>query len=147
MSNFSKPFAYVCCIKYIVSYTMKIDKKGFTVLIVEDSLLIVKRLWLLLSDIKGVGRIAHAKDANEALLLTSELNPNVIILDIKIPGRNGVEILQDLRKKSSAKMIMLTNYSDRYYKELCMKLGAEYFLDKSSEFDKINQIVSSIKVA
>ncbi len=123
---------------------MKITKKGLKILIVEDSLLIVKRLWTLLSDMEGVSTIAHAKDANEAILLAMELNPDVIILDIKIPGKSGVEVLPELKTKSYAKVIMLTNYSDAYYKNLCMKLGAEYFLDKSNEFEKINEILMSI---
>ncbi|HQW23997.1 MAG TPA: response regulator, partial [Bacteroidia bacterium] len=70
--------------------------------------------------------------------------PDVIILDIKIPGKSGVEVLPELKTKSYAKVIMLTNYSDAYYKNLCMKLGAEYFLDKSNEFEKINEILMSI---
>ncbi len=123
---------------------MKITKKGLKILIVEDSLLIVKRLWSLLSDMDGVSTIAHAKDGNEAILLAMELNPDVIILDIKIPGKSGVEVLPELKTKSYAKVIMLTNYSDAYYKNLCMKLGAEYFLDKSNEFEKINEILMSI---
>lgn len=123
---------------------MKITKKGLKILIVEDSLLIVKRLWSLLSDMDGVATIVHAKDGNEAILLAIELNPDVIILDIKIPGKSGVEVLPELKTKSYAKVIMLTNYSDTYYKNLCMKLGAEYFLDKSNEFEKINEILMNI---
>lgn len=123
---------------------MNIDKKGLKILIVEDSLLIVKRLWSLLSDMEGVATLAHAKDGNEAILLAMQLNPDVIILDIKIPGKSGVEVLPELKSKSYAKVIMLTNYSDAYYKDLCLKLGAEYFLDKSNEFEKINDILLNI---
>lgn len=123
---------------------MNVDKKGLKILIVEDSLLIVKRLWSLLSDMEGVATLAHAKDGNEAILLAMQLNPDVIILDIKIPGKSGVEVLPELKSKSYAKVIMLTNYSDAYYKDLCLKLGAEYFLDKSNEFEKINDILLNI---
>ena len=124
---------------------MNAEKKGLKILIVEDSLLIVKRLWSLLSDMEGIATLAHAKDGNEAILLAKEINPDVIILDIKIPGKSGVEVLPELKQKSYAKVIMLTNYSDVYYKNLCLKLGAEYFLDKSNEFEKIYEILLSIE--
>ncbi|MFZ7115725.1 MAG: response regulator transcription factor [Bacteroidota bacterium] len=124
---------------------MNQDKRGLKILIVEDSMLIVKRLWSLLSDMEGVATLAHAKDGNEAILLAKEINPDVIILDIKIPGKSGVEVLPELKLKSYAKVIMLTNYSDVYYKNLCLKLGAEYFLDKSNEFEKIYEILLSIE--
>lgn len=124
---------------------MNPGKKGLKILIVEDSLLIVKRLWSLLSDMEGVATLAHAKDGNEAILLAKEINPDVIILDIKIPGKSVVEVLPELKLKSYAKVIMLTNYSDVYYKNLCLKLGAEYFLDKSNEFEKIYEILLSIE--
>ncbi|MBL0031784.1 MAG: response regulator [Bacteroidetes bacterium] len=78
---------------------MNPGKKGLKILIVEDSLLIVKRLWSLLSDMEGVATLAHAKDGNEAILLAKEINPDVIILDIKIPGKSGVEVLPELKLK------------------------------------------------
>ena len=62
------------------------NKQKLSVLIVEDSLLIVKRLRLLLNDFDCVDQIYQANNADEALLISTQLRPSVIFLDIKIPG-------------------------------------------------------------
>ena len=115
-------------------------------LIVEDSLLIVKRLRLLLNDFDCVDQIYQANNADEALLISTQLRPSVIFLDIKIPGRSGVEVLPDLLKQNNSTVIVLTNYSDDSYRKLCMDIGASYFLDKSNEFDKIKEILNTIYI-
>ena len=122
------------------------NKKKLSVLIVEDSLLIVKRLRLLLNDFDCVDQIYQANNADEALLISTQLRPRVIFLDIKIPGRSGVEVLPDLLKQNNSTVIVLTNYSDDSYRKLCMDIGASYFLDKSNEFDKIKEILNTIYI-
>ena len=122
------------------------NKKKLSVLIVEDSLLIVKRLRLLLNDFDCVDQIYQANNADEALLISTQLRPSVIFLDIKIPGRSGVEVLPDLLKQKNSTLIVLTNYSDDSYRKLCMDIGASYFLDKSNEFDKIKEILNTIYI-
>ena len=122
------------------------NKKKLSVLIVEDSLLIVNRLRLLLNDFDCVDQIYQANNADEALLISTQLRPSVIFLDIKIPGRSGVEVLPDLLKQNNSTVIVLTNYSDDSYRKLCMDIGASYFLDKSNEFDKIKEILNTIYI-
>ena len=122
------------------------NKKKLSVLIVEDSLLIVKRLRLLLNEFDCVDQIYQANNADEALLISTQLRPRVIFLDIKIPGRSGVEVLPDLLKQNNSTVIVLTNYSDDSYRKLCMDIGASYFLDKSNEFDKIKEILNTIYI-
>ena len=121
------------------------NKQKLSVLIVEDSLLIVKRLRLLLNDFDCVDQIYQANNADEALLISTQLRPSVIFLDIKIPGRSGVEVLLDLLKQNST-VIVLSNYSDDSYRKLCLDIGASYFLDKSNEFDKIKEILNTIYI-
>ena len=122
------------------------NKKKLSILIVEDSLLIVNRLRLLLNDFDCVDQIYQANNADEALLISTQLKPRVIFLDIKIPGRSGVEVLPDLLKQNNSTVIVLSNYSDDSYRKLCMDNGASYFLDKSNEFDKIKEILNTIYI-
>ena len=124
---------------------MPLPQYGFRVLVVEDSLIIVKRIWALLMEVDGITMITHAKDGNEALLLAEQIKPDVILLDIKIPGKSGVDVLPLLKARTNAKVIMLTNYSDQYYRNLCSRLGADFFLDKSQEFDKIKYILCTLR--
>jgi DNA-binding NarL/FixJ family response regulator len=114
------------------------------ILIVEDSTVIVIRLRQLLGELEFISEMLHAGTAEEALMLVPQIHPDVIMLDINLPGKSGVDILSSLKKLSNATIIMLSNFSDTYYREVCWELGAEYFLDKSSEFEKINDVLKQL---
>ncbi len=115
-------------------------------MVVEDSALIVQRLYSVLSEIHFINSIAHAKNGEEAITLMKLINPELVLLDIKMPGINGIEVLKYIKQHhQKILVVMLTNYSNMQYKELCLGLGADYFLDKSAEFDQIGEIINSMK--
>lgn len=115
------------------------------VMVVEDSGLIVQRLYALLGEIDFIKSVAHARNGEEALTLMKLINPHLVILDIKIPIINGIEVLKHLKKNyQDVKVIMLTNESNEKYKKLCLEVGAECFLDKSTEVDLFLNIVDSM---
>lgn len=115
-------------------------------MVVEDSAMIVQRLYTILSEINFIKSIAHAKNGEEAITLIKFLDPELILLDIKMPGINGIEVLKHIKKeKKSARVVMLTNYPNLQYKELCMDLGADHFLDKSTEIERISEIVAGMQ--
>jgi DNA-binding NarL/FixJ family response regulator len=113
---------------------------------VDDSLIIADRLQSILNQIENVDFKGNATNMNEALRLIDKIKPHIVILDIQLnketPKENGIALLKSLRKKfSEMKIIMLTNLTDRHYRESCYLLGADYFLDKSNEFEKITEII------
>lgn len=111
-------------------------------LIVDDSILISKKLKTMLSSLNYVTIVGHAKNSAEAFAMLSIALPDVIILDIQMPGKNGIEFLTDIRLRHlDTKVIIFTNQPDPYYRNLCKQLGADYFLDKSKEFEKIPHIL------
>lgn len=115
-------------------------------MVVEDSAIIVQRLYTVLSEIIFIKSIAHAKNGEEALTLMNLLNPELILLDIKMPGINGIEVLKHIRKEhQGSRVVMLTNYANMQYKDLCIGLGADHFLDKSTEFDRIGEIITAMQ--
>lgn len=115
------------------------------VMVVEDSGLIVQRLFSLLGEIDFIKSVAHARNGEEALTLVKLINPHLVILDIKIPIINGIEVLKHLKKNyQDVKVIMMTNESNEKYKKLCLEVGAECFLDKSTEFDLFLNILDSM---
>ena len=115
------------------------------IFIVDDSIPIVERLINLLSvnkHIKIVGVSINASNTLEAILKSE---PDVVILDIHMQDGNGLEILRQLKRKRPAIMvIMLTNYTETVYRTVCKIEGADYFLDKSIEFEKVLDICRSI---
>ena len=115
------------------------------VLIVDDSQVIQDSLENMLSLIDGINTIARAEDVENAILSTRELKPEVLILDIRIHGGSGIDVLKEVKKNEpSPKVIMLTNYPYSQYKKKCFDEGADYFLDKSTEFSEIGGIFKTL---
>jgi DNA-binding NarL/FixJ family response regulator len=111
------------------------------VFIADDSMVLRERLVEMLSEVPGVEIIGHAQDVPEALTSIEKLNPDVVILDIRMPGGSGMDVLQDIKRKQQAPtVIILTNYPYPQYRKKCLGLGADYFFDKSTEFEKITEL-------
>lgn len=70
------------------------------------------------------------------------MKTDVVILDIRMPGRNGLDVLRDIKEGSpESKVIILTNYPYPQYRRRCMEEGADFFFDKSSEFEKVTEVL------
>jgi DNA-binding NarL/FixJ family response regulator len=124
------------------------DSRVCRVFLVEDSPFIVRRMTDLLSELNGVYFLGNAESIPSALQILSENKPDVMILDIhlgKSYEMNGIELLNQVRQKyPQVKVIMLTNVTDSHYRKLCMDGGADYFFDKSNDFEKIPETLSLI---
>jgi two-component system, NarL family, response regulator DesR len=115
------------------------------VYIVDDSVLIRERLVDILSEIPEVQVVGQSADAYEALTMIRKTRPDVVILDIQMPGRSGIALLKDIKGDTPAtRVIVFTNYAYPQYQRQCMELGAEYFLSKMSEFDKLSAVLKSM---
>jgi two-component system chemotaxis response regulator CheY len=123
--------------------TPSVQKEKLLILIVDDNMCFVERMIGLLDDLTNVGYINVASDYDEASRMVTEERPDLVLLDINLPGKNGIEILKKIRKGGSdCKVIMITNHADEYYRQQCRELGADYFLDKSNDFAKVPSIIS-----
>ena len=115
------------------------------ILIVDDSELIRQRLVEMIGEIDQTEVIGLAGNAEEAYSYYNGSCPDVIILDIHLPGENGIRILERIKKKNKeVKIIILTNFPYPQYKRKCMELGADYFVDKSERFELIHEILMEI---
>ena len=115
------------------------------VLIVDDSQVIQDSLTNMLSLIDGINEITRAEDVENAISANRELKPEVLILDIRIHGGSGIDVLKEVKKEEpSPKVIMLTNYPYSQYRKKCFEEGADYFLDKSTEFAEIGGIFKTL---
>lgn len=115
------------------------------VFIVDDSKLVSDRLIVMISELPGIEIVGQAKNAQEAIDSIQKLKPEVVILDIRMPGGNGFDVLEKIKKdKSDTLVIMLTNYPYPQYRKRCMELGADFFFDKSTEFHKVIDVLKKI---
>ena len=117
-----------------------------TVFLADDSAFIRERLPAMLAEITGVEMVGQAADGIEAVNSIGELKPDVVILDIRMPGKNGMEVLRELKKFEPAPcVIILTNYPYPQYRKKCLDTGADYFLDKSADFDKLFTVMKQLR--
>lgn len=117
---------------------------------VEDSCLVAERVKLMLKEIALVEFLGNARNSSEAKSLIGENTPDVVFLDIHLKddatNANGISLLCDLRTRyPKMKIVMLTNMTDSHYRKLCLTSGADYFLDKSNDFDKVPEVIRGIR--
>jgi DNA-binding NarL/FixJ family response regulator len=115
------------------------------VFIVDDSKIVCKGLQQMLINIADVEIVGQAHNAQDAITSISDSKPDVVILDIRLPGLSGIDVLKDIRnKKLPIRVIMLTNYPYPQYRKKCEELGADYFFDKVTEIEEIPKVVEEL---
>lgn len=68
----------------------------------------------------------------------TRVRPDTVIVDIRMPGSSGIELLKQIKARyPEMKVIMLTNCDYSTYRRQCRQLGADHFLNKTLEFEKI----------
>jgi DNA-binding NarL/FixJ family response regulator len=115
------------------------------VLIVDDSKIVCKGLQQMLITIADVEIVGQAHNGQDAIASIAESKPDVVILDIRMPGLSGIDVLKDIRaKKLPCRVIILTNYPYPQYRKKCEELGADYFFDKVTEIEEIPKVIEEL---
>ena len=115
------------------------------VFIADDSKIVVDRLADLLRDVRGVEVAGQAGDALEAVRCIRQVNPDAVILDLQMPRGSGLDVLRAIRPDHPGLYVLIcTNYAYPQFREECLSAGANYFLDKSTEFEKIPDILRGL---
>lgn len=118
------------------------DASGIDVLIVDDAALIRHRFAAMLQRIRGVATIREAASVEEGIARAEERAPDLLLLDISMPGGSGLDVLPVVKKLDRPPVVaVLTNYPYDEYRLRCAELGADYFFDKTSEFHKVAELV------
>ena len=115
------------------------------VLLADDSVLILEWLQDTLGVNKQVEIVGSFKNGIDTLNALRNLKPDLAIVDFKMPGLNGLEVLKAIRKESKAlKFIILTYYSLDNYRQAAMNAGADYFFSKVDDFEKVALVVKEM---
>lgn len=102
-----------------------------TILLIDDDENICKVVTLYLQ--KEDFDIKVAQDGQTGLNLFSQVNPDLVLLDIMMPGMDGIEVIKQLRRESKTPVIMLTAKGDTFDKVLALELGADDYIVKPFE--------------
>ena len=122
------------------------DRPTVRVFVVEDSELIRRRLLSLLRGLPSIEVVGHSDTASDAIVRIADLMPDVVVLDIKLKDGSGIEVLRTIKQRlAQVTVIMLTNYATEQYRKKCLEAGADYFLDKTNEFERLGQIITQFR--
>ena len=115
------------------------------VLIADDSLYTINCLLEMLAIYKQVEIVGFYKNGPDTLEAIRILKPDLAIVDIKMPGLSGLEVLKEIRKEDqSIKIIILTFISFEYFRQMAIKAGADYFFTKTDDFEKLSLVVAEL---
>ncbi len=112
-----------------------------TVLVVDAAIAVRSRLVSMLREAGLV--VIETSSVHGALALARERPPRVIVVDIELPGHPGLSVISDLKLGvPEVALVVFTNASP--YRRACIAAGADDFLDKSSEFDRVADVVRAL---
>ena len=115
------------------------------ILIVEDQELIRQSLEIILSSQPGLSVIGLAGNGNEAVEMAGALSPDVILLDIRMPGMDGVSACRIIKEKyPGIKIIVLTTFDDDEYVFDAIKYGANGYLLKGTSVDELANAIRTV---
>ena len=112
------------------------------VFIADDSEILRKHLTNLLIEIPGVEIVGYGEDTESAISGIDTQKPDVVILDIRMPGAGGIYVLKTVRQnRPDLRIIVFTDYPYPQYRKKCLEEGTDYFFDKSSESEKLIELI------
>jgi DNA-binding NarL/FixJ family response regulator len=113
--------------------------------IVDDSAAIRSRLVDLFARTDGVHVVGQAADATSAVAGILALRPDSVLLDLDLNGTSGMQVLRAIHPQMPGVVfVVLTNHAEPQYRRACAQAGASFFLDKSSEFDRVREVIAGI---
>jgi DNA-binding NarL/FixJ family response regulator len=114
------------------------DDGAAGVLICDDNDAIRELLGVIVADSLGMRVVGEASDGDEVIVEAIRLQPDVILLDLAMPNRNGLEALPELRRVApSAQIIVFSGFASTTVAEQVLALGAASYLEKGADPDTI----------
>jgi len=115
------------------------------ILLVDDSTIVLQRVQQLLHETLPIDTIKITVDGDDAVKMATLFQPDIILLDISLPTKNGLEALKEIKTNHpTMKVVMFTSQPADQYKELCILFGADAFIDKTNEFENIPSIINQL---
>lgn len=119
--------------------------KEIRVIIVDDQNLVQEGLEVLIQISEDMTVVAKANSGAPVLQLLKDHEPDVLLLDIRMPGMSGLEVLKQMQAEGVATpTLILTTFDDHDLVLECIQLGAKGYLRKDVRFDTLTKAVRSI---
>jgi DNA-binding NarL/FixJ family response regulator len=113
------------------------------ILIVDDSQVVRDRLAEMLRAVPGVVAVDQATGPAVAIQAFFRARPDCVVVDLRMPEGSGITLLRAVKQIDAAiPVVVLTNFASPQYREQCHAAGADYFFDKSTEFERVAELVA-----
>jgi DNA-binding NarL/FixJ family response regulator len=108
------------------------------VMLVDDSAVLRYRLGELLGELSDVQVVAATGDSSLAPALAQAHHADVMIVDLHMPGRDGIATMRDVRAVAPAlTAVMLTSFASPSFRRAAMEAGADFFFDKAEDLERL----------
>ena len=112
------------------------------VYIADDSVVVREKLKEALEETDFIKVVGESGDAVQAITDIRRLDPQVTIIDIRMPGGGGLPVLQDLKACTPDRVaIILTSFPFPQYRQACLAAGADYFFEKTKDIQQMTEIL------
>ena len=119
--------------------------RNITVFLADDSMVLRERVLDMLRDIPGVEVLGCAADGLHAIYCIRNLRPDAVILDSQMPRGTGLDVLKNIRPVTGTPLMsVFTNFSYPQYRKRALEGGADYFFDKTTEFEKLRELFGQL---
>jgi len=119
--------------------------RNIRVFIADDSIVLRERLLEMLCDIPGVEILGCAEDGLHAITSIRALQPDAVVLDIQMPRGTGLDVLKNIKRGNSGPTIVVfTNFPYPQYRKRALDCGADFFFDKTTEFEKLRDLFGQL---
>ena len=116
-----------------------------TLILADDHALVRAGLRALLDDIDGVRVVAEAGDGLEAIELVRRHQPDVLLLDITLPGMNGLEVAARIQKRDwPTRVLLVSMHAGPEYVARALAAGAAGYLIKDSAFEELEAALAAV---
>jgi DNA-binding NarL/FixJ family response regulator len=116
------------------------------VLLVDDTDMVRQRVAACIAAVPGITAVIEAVDGDDALARIDSSAPDIVVLDIQMPRRNGFAVLSALSERNPAlPVIVLTDHVQ--YGEYVLERGAAAFFDKATEIDALCDAIERLALA
>lgn len=119
--------------------------KKIRVLLVDDHAVVRQGYRRLIESQDEIEVVGEAGDASSGYLLYKNLMPDVAVIDISMPGRGGIDLVQQLRRYDpAARILMFTMHANASYAEQAFRAGAQGYVTKSSPPDDLIGAIKTV---
>ncbi len=119
--------------------------RNIKVFVADDSIVLRERVLEMLREIPGVQVLGCAEDGLHAIDCIRQLRPDAVVLDIQMPRGTGLDVLKNIHAVDGAPMfVVFTNFPYPQYRKRALECGAQYFFDKTTEFEKLRHLFGQL---